>query len=98
MQAHYEDGQVQAGQLLLAELAKELPEGHPTLVNIRMMQGNAFLARKDYGRAAAFFETTLKLNETTPNPEPSFVATTTGAYADALWQAGKQRRALVVAK
>jgi serine/threonine protein kinase len=98
VQVHYEDGEVQEGQRLLSELAAELPKGHPTLVNIRVMQGNAFLARKEYGNAASSFELALKLNETTPNPEPSFVATTSGAFADALWQAGKKKRALSTAR
>ncbi len=98
VQAHYEDGEVQAGQLLLEELASELPKGHPTLVNIRVMQGNAFLVLKQPADAAKFFEKALKLNESTPNPEPSFTATTTGALAEAMWDAGKRRQSLVVAR
>jgi serine/threonine-protein kinase len=98
VQVHYEDGEVQEGQRLLSELAADLPKGHPTLVSIRVMQGNAFLALKEYGNAASSFELALKLNETTPSPEPSFVATTSGAFADALWQAGKKSRALSVAR
>ena len=34
----------------------------------------------------------------TPRPEPSFPATTTGAWGDALWKAGKHKRAITVAK
>ncbi len=98
VQAHYEDGKVAEGQRLLSALAAELPKGHPTHLSITLMQGNAFLALKEYSKAAASFESALKLNAKSPNPEPSFAATTTGALADALWQAGKKSRALSTAR
>jgi tetratricopeptide (TPR) repeat protein len=98
VQVHYEDGEVQRAQVLLDELARDLPKGDPTHVGVRVMQGNAHLARKEYSQAATAFEQTLKLAEVTPNPEPSFPATTTGAWADALWQAGQRSRALAVAR
>tara|TARA_R110002096_G_scaffold259030_1_gene452570 strand:+ start:28772 stop:31786 length:3015 start_codon:yes stop_codon:yes gene_type:complete len=98
VQVHYEDGEVEEAQELLTELMRDLPSGDPTLVAVQLMQGNAFVAAKQYSQGVKAFEQSLALHAITPNLEPSFTATTTTGLANALWLAGSQSRALSVAQ
>lgn len=96
--AYFEEGEVQEAQQIMDEMVRDLPEGDPNLVGVRLMQGNAFLALEQYAAAADSFEESLRLAETTPHADVGFTATTTGSLAGAQWQAGNKERALATAR